>query len=603
MVKKQNTVKRLWSISTTVRNPERLVDFLRVLKQLEGQKFDNNNQMNYQILLIKERLYTPTNIPSKYKQLFEDASKEISYEVAKEVFEAQNYQDPPMRGRQSVNPLNKLGFCVARESAGVIRITSLGNLFLSPNPNIGRIFLKSLLKLQFPNPMSDDFSEKKGFNISPFIASLHLIKKAGGLSQTEFALFVPTLINFKDIDRYSSKVAEFRKPKPKKENEAFVIDFLKTFYGVNDLSAKQLSNPFEYGDNTMRYFRLTKYLRVIKQPFGHWKIDFEPSRLKEIEQLLALYDGAAQKFNTADDYINYLSDIDRPELPWELNDTKAKDVAVSLLSLVKNEFKNLDVSIQSNLKTEYENMIATDLKKSNLKALEEFIDNLREFRFKLNQLSKDNLLRKNITKLNELINVFSDRKHIRALDPVEFEYMIAQCLKIIDDEISIKPNCIFDDGGNPIGFAPGNRADIEGYYTSFNSIFEATLDISRNQVYRESMPVMRHLKEFENKYSDKPAFCIFIAPRIHDDTVNYFWISVKHGFEGKKQKIIAFELAQFVQVLECFIVTVNKKKQFTHKTLMDLLESIVADADSKDSSVNWFNDVSSNIERWESSVV
>jgi hypothetical protein len=33
-------MKKPWSISTTVRNPERLRDFLIVLKQLEGHPFD-----------------------------------------------------------------------------------------------------------------------------------------------------------------------------------------------------------------------------------------------------------------------------------------------------------------------------------------------------------------------------------------------------------------------------------------------------------------------------------------------------------------------------------------------------------------------------------
>ncbi|GAI16672.1 unnamed protein product, partial [marine sediment metagenome] len=62
---------------------------------------------------------------------------------------------------------------------------------------------------------------------------------------------------------------------------------------------------------------------------------------------------------------------------------------------------------------------------------------------------------------------------MRNVEPVEFEYMISQCLKILNDEIEIIPNCIVDDEGNPIGFAPGNKPDIEGYYESFNSIFEA----------------------------------------------------------------------------------------------------------------------------------
>jgi len=102
----------LWSMSTTVRNPERLVPFLRVLQQLEGENFTRDVQMKYQILLIKERLYTPTQIPPRHQKLVQDATKEIPYRVAKDIFESQNYEDPPMRGRQSVNPLsnNKLRF-------------------------------------------------------------------------------------------------------------------------------------------------------------------------------------------------------------------------------------------------------------------------------------------------------------------------------------------------------------------------------------------------------------------------------------------------------------------------------------------------------------
>jgi len=45
-------MKKPWSISTTVRNPERLRDFLNILKKLEGQEFSKENQIKYQVLLI-----------------------------------------------------------------------------------------------------------------------------------------------------------------------------------------------------------------------------------------------------------------------------------------------------------------------------------------------------------------------------------------------------------------------------------------------------------------------------------------------------------------------------------------------------------------------
>jgi hypothetical protein len=45
-------MKKPWSISTTIRNPERLRDFLAVLKQLEGQPFNSENQIKYQIKFV-----------------------------------------------------------------------------------------------------------------------------------------------------------------------------------------------------------------------------------------------------------------------------------------------------------------------------------------------------------------------------------------------------------------------------------------------------------------------------------------------------------------------------------------------------------------------
>jgi hypothetical protein len=51
-------MRKPWSISTTVRNPDRLRSFSRVLQDLEGEPFNAGNQILFQILLIKNRLYT-----------------------------------------------------------------------------------------------------------------------------------------------------------------------------------------------------------------------------------------------------------------------------------------------------------------------------------------------------------------------------------------------------------------------------------------------------------------------------------------------------------------------------------------------------------------
>lgn len=591
-----------WSISTTVRSPERLRDFLRVLKQLEGADFKNENQIQYQVLLIKERLYRPTKIPTSYRSLLDDFVKEIPLDVARKIFDFQHYEDPPMRGRQSVNPLNKLGFSIAKDTAGAIKITSLGNLFISSESDIGYIFFKCLLKLQFPNPWSDDFTDKKGFNIRPFIAVLHLINKIKKLSREEFSIFCPTSVHFKDIDRYSNYILKLRSLKSKSEKDKFIKKFLKGFYGTKNLTRIQIDNLFDYGDNAMRYFRLTRYFRVTKQPLGRWIIELEPARTKEIEQLLALYNGSAIKFKSVNEYIDYLSDIDKPELPWELDYEKSKDVALSLIDIVKKDFSSLVDVLKTKVAEVYESTVNTDLKTLDPRGIGRFINRLRNLRSEIIEIKRGSVLRKNINQLKDILSVFKDKKKFRELEPVEFEHMISQCLKIINDELEIKPNCILDDEGSPIGFAPGNKADIEGYYESFNSIFEATLDVSRHQVYRESVPVMRHLKDFESVNTGKPAFCVFVAPRVHNDTVNYFWYSVKYGFEGKKQSIVALDLAHFVEILEFFINTIEQKNNFTHHNLKTLFELITSNAAGKESSTSWFADNSQIIKDWQRSI-
>jgi len=142
-------MKKPWSISTTVRNPERLRDFLSVLKILEGEFFNSKNQIKYQIILIQNKIYEPTNLTKEQKEYFDDIEKEMPFSIAKEIFDAKNYNDPPHRGRQSFNPLKKFGFATIID--GKVRITELGNHFLGKDYDMGEIFFRSFLKWKIQN--------------------------------------------------------------------------------------------------------------------------------------------------------------------------------------------------------------------------------------------------------------------------------------------------------------------------------------------------------------------------------------------------------------------------------------------------------------------
>ena len=505
-------MRKPWSISTTVRNPERLRDFLRVLKELEGQPFNEENQIKYQVLLIQERLYRPTNIPPKFRNYYEHPETSMPYDVAKEILEFRNYEDPPMRGRQSVNPLNKLGFSIAREGAGPIKITELGNTFLAGDYDIGYVFFKSLLKLQFPNPWSEDFSEKTGFNIMPFIGVMHLVNrlngksKKKGLDNTEFSIFIPTLTNFNQIYEQIEKILAFRKEKNK---EQYVRKFAKDFYGIKSLPDKKLNNLYDYGDNIMRYFRLTRYFKVSMDPLGyHWNVDLEPSRKVEIEQLLGTYNGEAFKFKSLDEYLNYLSDISKPTLPWEKKENLEK-VAQSLRDSALELMKNKSMQISQ----DEQNVLLTDIHSLFKNQLQNHISFLRGINLKLKERIKKIELMSNLNLLEEMIRDLKDLKTLKKYKPEQFEKRITEALKIINDEIQIKPNYPMDDDGEPINHAPGNRSDIECYYQSFKAICEVTLNSSSLQWVQEGQPVMRHLRDFENQHKGDDVFVFSLHQR------------------------------------------------------------------------------------------
>ena len=105
---------KLWSISTTLRNPYRFKDFLKDLSDLEGQEWNKHTQIEFQIKLIQNRLYGLTNqflqdLPKDLEEKFLDFDKKLDYKTAKKIFKIKNYKDPSMRGRTSFKPLEKFG--------------------------------------------------------------------------------------------------------------------------------------------------------------------------------------------------------------------------------------------------------------------------------------------------------------------------------------------------------------------------------------------------------------------------------------------------------------------------------------------------------------
>lgn len=600
---------KAWSITTTVRNPERLRDFLVALKPLENKTWDEVNQENYQKLLIKNRLYGFGNtqfyngLTTDIVKLINDTDSEIDDGTIDEIIKLKNYTDFAMRGRQSINPLTKFGFVIIDN--GAVKITELGKKLIASEKDAGDVFLKSFIKWQIPNPASNDFPDGGDYDVVPFVATLKLISEvnrieteqgnnAVGISKQEFSLFVPSLVRYVDIENYAEQIVKLRasqKGKIKQERKEirdnyrkqFAIKFLGT---TNQVTInKLLKNLKDYGDNAIRYFRLTKFIRIRGNGFF---IDLEPNRYTETEALFESEFYKPKHFADKNTYVAYMSNDSLPVLPWQTKDKLSK-IASDVYSDITELQNNLGLMVES---------------KKNISVMSEndltlYINSLREIRKELQE--RENHIKSqpvsSITQyIEQLENIFNLENRALML-----EYLSTMGLHALNDAKEIKPNYPVGDDSEPTSTAPGGMADIECFYDNFNMICEVTMLNGRDQWFNEGQPVMRHLRDFEN--SHKNAYCIFIAPKIHTDSAETFHIANTVGYKGSKQKIAPLTIKQFVELLKTLKQMREANKKFTHDSLKSLLNDITESANSISNSDDWVANTQDILNSWSVSLV
>ena len=618
---------KCWSLSTTIRNPERNIPFLRVLAEFEGKVFTEEVQAAFFKRLIQTKNYKPTGLPSdivaKYEEPEEFTDEELEQILNLIHYENSQYDNQEQiyafRGRTAVGNLNKMGMAIAREAIGTVTITPLGREILSGSPNYNNIFLRYCLKWQLPNPAESGY---QGFNITPFIATLHVINKVNelwsnegnkpvGLSKEEFALFIPVLTHYRDIEKTAENIINFRKTiRTLDANDARIyVDncFRETVIRVFELDkndefniTKKINNLYDYGDSAIRYFRQTNLLYY--RGAGRY-IDLSPTRTVEIQKILETYDGSAKQFENLNTYLEYMADINQPILPWEDLESLEKvyinliDTAINLQNIIEQNYKGQSLHKFNLVKTKYQSP-------------SEYNAKINELRTIIKVLNTDYLIlqERNLSNLpnyiEELNALATRRRTASGQDPLNLEYYTAQTLIALDDARQIMPNYSVADDNMPTFTASGDKPDIECYYDDFNMISEVTLLRGRNQWYAEGQPVMRHLRDFEDKNLDKENYCLFIAPIIHRDTLNTFWMGIKLGYEGKKQKIIPLTISQYITVLQKVIELNNKYNiRIKQKNIKDLIDDLYNSSEIFTDSTEWIRTFDDIIENWSMKLV
>lgn len=600
-------MNELWSYSTTIREAERIVDFLKTAKRIDGKEWNKDTQCMYQAMLIQDRYYLndETNsqnfnkLNEKQCQILINKDYQMSYEEAFDIFTSKQYNDPPMRGRQSMSPLIKLGLAYKSTNPDTkksyIHISPLGNMVLDGELPIEDFFLDSLLKFQYPNPASDSNPD---YNTKPFINTLRLIKevnrlceergeKAKGIHRIEFGIFALSIQNYEDIPAIANKLLKFRdeynKIKDNKHKKYFVNNYILNYL---DGYKKPEKNVFEYTDNLIRYLRMTKYI-IVRGKYEYVYFDLAPSRKVEIDAILEKDNGSAKKFSCLEEWQEYIGTYGTYTLPFE-SDSKLQGIYNLLLDDIEG--------LATQTHTKYEPFEAYTHNKVKDK---ETIANMRTFKTKLQNTLLNIEYKQSVEKVNEAIEMLDNiymKKELTYKPPLELEKWSNVALNIIDDCVEIKPNTVVGDDNEPISTAPAGVADIECFYGDFNAICEVTMLTSRDQWFNEGQPVMRHLSQFKKKYN-KDSYCLFVAPRLHDDTLNTFYMSVKYEYNGEKQKIIPITITELKSLLEIVKKAKEKKKKITHDELKNFYDKC-CDIKNINNTQEWRNLIVSSINSW-----
>jgi len=470
-------IMRFWSISTTVRNPERIRSFLKILQMMEGEVWTIQNQRKFQILLIQYKVY--------------------------------GFGEPK--------------------------------------------FHKTLTEQQNEWLYSDFVSYQQA------------------------------------IEETASKLLTFREEFESIRDEEKRTEYKLNYFKRSFSNYEAWNNAVDYVDNIIRYFRLTRYIYVRGNGFY---IDIEPRRVIEVDNLLKFDDASSMKFASKEEYIKYIGNIELPVLPWE---------EINILNTVINNIQT-DVTTKhaelSKLGIELSQVPLYDISSySNTNAQKIYISQLREYRRYLFE-RENHFYSQSIENIQVYITQLDNIFKITKSRPVELERIITYGLNALNDAIDVKPNYPVGDDNEPTFTAPANKPDVECFYQSFNAICEVTLLTNRSQWYNEGQPVMRHIRDFENIYSDKDTYCLFIAPKLHRDTINTFWISVKYEYEGRKQKIIPLSISQFVLILN-FLKEYKEKNVFlSHHKIKQLYDSIIEKTEEVTHSYDWIQAIPTLINNW-----
>ena len=520
------SVYKVFSFSTTIRNPQRNSVFLECLNKFNGLIFDSKNSRLYFEELVKNGIYKLSNIPSKIneKLINDDILSDLEFEeLLKLNPQISSEEKINFRIRTQLKALESQGFLIfsGDKNKPIITMTNLAFELMSRKSYITDIYSKIMIGLHSHNPARKSTLNKARVFLNAIFVIDSLKKEweklgneAKGILKYEFKSFV---LGMKDCDykKCVQDILEYRKNYGLKENEKYISDYLFNKLGLKKIKYDSLN---DYADEVFRKFEMTGLL-IARGKFKHIYYDFSNFNSKKIESLLNAYKNYDFKeFSNIEEYINFLDNI---KLPWLDNNEVRKEV-------IKQKAKSLDIVLKD---SDFEN----------LNILEESLN--QKF---YNKALQSAILQSDIKELLEELKILASLSNAKSKydmpEPLRLEYLLALILGKKYGIAKLYSNLIYNENGIPLSYAPAGKIDLE--YNDF--LFEATMIKNRNQqLNSEITSIARHMKESQDKRREYLR-TILIAPYIHWDVALFFKFCAKE-FESK---IAPITIAKFIELIE-----------------------------------------------------
>lgn len=477
-------------------------------------------------------------------QVWNTDSQKAFMELLKEenFFHGEGANDPAFSARDRINRAPKsLGFVIL---SPIISLTPAG-LELITSKRKDEIFLRQLLKFQLPSPFHVPSQNSAKFRVKPYLELFRLVRHFGSLKFDELMLFGLQLVDYHLFGNIVDKIEKFRiekanykgnykkfkaeyldlelrqiykedisagKTKTRETNDVSILKFLKT----------KASNLRDYADACVRYMRATGLVNI--SHIGK-SISIVSEKIQDVDYFLANTDREPCFVNEEELYIDYLGNA---QIPTLLTDNK--DLLVTKL---QNEFPNIPLDNALSL-AQLKDIFDTEVENRKEQIITEQVIAIKDYRF--------------FDEINATFSQIMDNSLYDA--PLMLEWNIWRAMTMLDGG-DIKANLKFDDFGNPMSTAQGNMADIICDYDNFGLTVEVTLQSGQRQYETEGEPVARHLAKLK-KQINKPAYCLFIAPKINEACIAHFYALHKMNisYYGGTSIIIPLPLNIFIKMVE-----------------------------------------------------